>query len=78
MSPTSTELMLHLYLRLTAAEIVPAATEAHEVADVPAAVAGRRVVAADVVVVAMVAVVGTVVGTADMAVVAGAIRIDVP
>jgi hypothetical protein len=66
--------MLHLYLRLTAAEIVPAATEAHEVADVPAAVAGRRVVAADVVVVAMVA----VVGTADMAVVAGAIRIDVP
>ena len=77
MSPTSTELMLHLHLRPTAAEIVLAETEAHAVADVQEAGVDRAVVA-DVAAVAMVAVVVTV-GTADMVVAAaGATRIEVP
>jgi hypothetical protein len=69
--------MLHLHLRPTAAEIVPAEIEAHAVADVREAEVDR-VVAADVVVVAMVAVVDTVAGTADMVVVAGVTRVEVP
>ena len=64
--------MLHLHLRPTAAEIVPAAIEAHAEADVRAVVADLAV-AADVAVVAMVAVVVTV-GTVDMVVAADATK----